>query len=153
MTQGPKTIRETLEMPIIITGPAGSGKSLYADRFAKYFRKTKIIDDYCDVRDPTENALYLTQKHYSGSIPIEIALTYLNLGKEKIDPVNHPPHYLVHPSGIECITIAEHFNFCLGNALKYIWRSGEKGAQLEDLRKARWYLDREIKRLEEEASP
>lgn len=64
------------------------------------------------------------------------------------DLVNHPPHYKAHPSGVECITITEHFNFCLGNAIKYIWRAGEKGAKLVDLKKARWYLDREITRLE-----
>ena len=64
------------------------------------------------------------------------------------DPVNHPSHYTTHRSGVECITITEHFNFCLGNAIKYIWRSGEKGNELEDLKKARWYLDREIQRLE-----
>jgi len=64
------------------------------------------------------------------------------------DPVNHPSHYTGHPSGVECITITEHFNFCLGNAIKYIWRAGEKGDALEDLKKARWYLDREIQRRE-----
>jgi hypothetical protein len=69
----------------------------------------------------------------------------------KVDQVNHPPHYKRHPSGVECITITEHFNFCLGNAIKYIWRAGEKGAKLIDLKKARWYLDREIARLENKA--
>jgi hypothetical protein len=38
-------------------------------------------------------------------------------------------------------------NFCLGNAIKYIWRAGGKGQPIEDLKKAKWYLDREIKRL------
>jgi len=38
-------------------------------------------------------------------------------------------------------------NFCLGNAIKYIWRAGKKGQPIEDLKKAKWYLDREIKRL------
>lgn len=60
------------------------------------------------------------------------------------DPVNHPRHYTSHPSGIEAITIAEHFNFCLGNAFKYIFRADLKGNDIEDLEKARWYLDREI---------
>lgn len=63
------------------------------------------------------------------------------------DPVNHPSHYTAHPSGIECIQITEHFNFNLGNAIKYIWRSGEKGATIQDLEKARWYVNREIQRL------
>lgn len=63
------------------------------------------------------------------------------------DMVNHPPHYTSHPSGVEAITVCEHMNFCLGNAMKYIWRAGLKGDALEDLEKARWYLDREIARL------
>jgi hypothetical protein len=63
------------------------------------------------------------------------------------DPVNHPKHYTGHASGVECIQITEHMNFCLGNAVKYIWRAGEKGDAVKDLRKARWYLDREIARL------
>lgn len=65
------------------------------------------------------------------------------------DPVNNPSHYTGHPSGVEAITITEHFNFCLGNAIKYIWRAGMKGDALEDLKKARWYLDREISRHEQ----
>ena len=64
------------------------------------------------------------------------------------DAVNHPPHYNQHPSGVECITVTEHMNFCRGNAMKYLWRAGEKGQELEDLRKARWYIDREISRVE-----
>ncbi len=63
------------------------------------------------------------------------------------DTINHPAHYTAHPSGVECIEVAEHMNFCLGNALKYIWRAGLKGDAVEDLKKARWYVDREIERL------
>ena len=63
------------------------------------------------------------------------------------DPVNHPKHYTSHPSGVECIEITEHLNFCIGNAIKYLWRAGLKGEQVEDLRKARWYIDREITRI------
>lgn len=62
------------------------------------------------------------------------------------DPVNNPKHYTDHKSGVECIQIAEHMNFCLGNALKYIWRADLKGNAIEDLEKARWYLNREIER-------
>ena len=64
------------------------------------------------------------------------------------DPVNHPKHYTGHPSGVECIQVTEHMNFCLGNAVKYIWRAGLKSDNpAEDLRKARWYIDRELKRI------
>lgn len=62
------------------------------------------------------------------------------------DAVNHPAHYTDHPSGIECIQITEHMGFCLGNAIKYIWRADLKHDAIEDLKKARWYLDREIAR-------
>ena len=57
------------------------------------------------------------------------------------DRVNYPPHYTSHPSGVECIQITEHMEFCLGNAIKYIWR--------EDLEKAKWFLEREIKKRTE----
>ena len=60
------------------------------------------------------------------------------------DLVNHPPHYTEHPSGVECIQITEHMGFCLGNAIKYIWRADLKGDAIEELKKARWYIDREL---------
>ena len=59
------------------------------------------------------------------------------------DMVNHPPHYTSHPSGVECIQITEHMGFCVGNAIKYLWRADLKGG-VEDLQKARWYIDREL---------
>lgn len=68
------------------------------------------------------------------------------------DPVNHPPHYTAHPSGIECIQITEHMNFCIGNAVKYLWRAGKKGSAIEDLKKAKYYIDREIARIEKSSS-
>jgi hypothetical protein len=64
------------------------------------------------------------------------------------DPVCAPRHYRSHPSGVECIQITEHLNFCIGNAVKYLWRCDEKDDALENLRKARWYIDREISRRE-----
>jgi hypothetical protein len=61
------------------------------------------------------------------------------------DPVNRPRHYMAHKSGVECISITEHMNFCLGNAMKYLWRADLKGGS-EDLKKAKWYIDRELTR-------
>lgn len=66
------------------------------------------------------------------------------------EAVNHPKHYTQHPSGVECIQISEHMNFCLGNALKYIWRADLKDDAIEDLEKANWYLRREIRRRKQE---
>lgn len=65
------------------------------------------------------------------------------------DPVKHPSHYTSHPSGVECIAITEHYNFCLGNAIKYLWRAGLKQSTdpVQDLEKAAWYIQREIMRL------
>ena len=63
------------------------------------------------------------------------------------DLINQPPHYTAHPSGVECIQITEHMNFCLGNAIKYVWRAGLKGDSLDDLKKAEWYIRREIDRV------
>jgi hypothetical protein len=65
----------------------------------------------------------------------------------KHDPVNHPKHYTSHPSGIECIQVTEHMPFCIGNAVKYLWRAGQKGSTVEDLEKAVWYINREIERV------
>ncbi len=64
------------------------------------------------------------------------------------DPVNNPKHYTGHESGIECIQVTEHMNFCLGNAVKYIWRADLKNDAIEDLKKAREYIDIEIERRE-----
>lgn len=63
--------------------------------------------------------------------------------------VDHLSHYNQHPAGIECIDVVEHYNFNLGNAIKYIWRAGLKSQNtIEDLKKAEWYVRREIERLE-----
>lgn len=71
------------------------------------------------------------------------------------DPINHPTHYTSSAAKcsacghrIECIEVTEHMGFALGNAVKYIWRAGLKGSPIEDLKKAAWYIDREIKRRE-----
>ena len=69
-------------------------------------------------------------------------------GKPKNDAVNNPKHYTNHPSGIECIQVTEHMGFNLGNAMKYIWRCDLKKDAIEDLKKARWSLDREINKRE-----
>lgn len=66
------------------------------------------------------------------------------------DPVNHPRHYTSDPSGVECIQITRHRTFNIGNAIKYLWRAGLKDsdATVQDLRKAVFYIEDEIKRIE-----
>lgn len=66
------------------------------------------------------------------------------------DMVNNPAHYTSDPSGVECIEITRHRNFNIGNAFKYLWRAGLKNEDtvIQDLRKAIFYIEDEIKRIE-----
>jgi hypothetical protein len=68
------------------------------------------------------------------------------------DTIERPAHYTY--STIEPIDVIEAWalGFHLGNVLKYIARAGRKGSKIDDLKKARWYLDREIKRMEDDES-
>ena len=75
-----------------------------------------------------------------------LGCVYSKKGCTMTDPVNSPPHYTGHDSGIECIQVTEHMGFCLGNAVKYIWRADLKGDAVQDLEKAIWYIQREIAR-------
>ena len=65
-------------------------------------------------------------------------------GTQSPDMVNHPPHYTSHPSGVEQIQVSQFMSFCLGNVIKYIFRADLKNNALEDLKKAQFYLNREI---------
>jgi hypothetical protein len=69
--------------------------------------------------------------------------------KSQHDPIKHPKHYTSHPSGIEPIEICAYETFYRGNILKYVMRAPYKGCELQDLKKARQYLDWEISRVEE----
>lgn len=72
------------------------------------------------------------------------------------DKVNHPKHYTSHPSGVECIDITRHYCFSIGNAIKYLWRAGlkqevgykDKQKEIEDLKKAIWYINDRINQLQ-----
>lgn len=109
-----------------------------------------------------EKDLHMIQRHYdqlemfspSGNNAQDVGNTNINLpnGNYRMnhDNVNNPKHYTSHPSGIDCIQITEHMGFCLGNAMKYIWRADLKGDAIEDLEKAVWYVKREIERRKRE---
>lgn len=74
-------------------------------------------------------------------------MSELTYAEVKAAQVDHPSHYTSHPSGIEAIQITEHMNFCIGNAIKYLWRAGLKDDYITDLEKAKWYIERELERL------
>lgn len=75
--------------------------------------------------------------------------------QKMINNVEHPSWYTKHPSGVECIQITEHYDFCVGNAIKYLWRAGlkseegmnNKDKEIQDLEKAIWYINRKIENL------
>lgn len=83
----------------------------------------------------------------------------VNMKEEKTDRVNHPSYYQ-DPSGVECITVTRHRDFNIGNAIKYLWRAGlkeeeglsNKEKQIEDLQKAIFYINDEIKLLKDKGN-
>lgn len=97
--------------------------------------------------DPEKSRFY-TEVH---RVPSE-SLDEASLQNPK-EAVDHPKHYNSDPSGIECIQVTRHRNFCIGNAIKYLWRAGLKdepgnsNKHVEDLQKAIWYINDEIGRL------
>ena len=93
-------------------------------------------EESLSTKEITEKGMDIIQKMYQRDLKQSTAT----------DPVNHPKHYNSHPSGVECIQITRHMGFNIGNAIKYLWRADEKGAAIEDLRKAVWYIEDEIKK-------
>ena len=69
--------------------------------------------------------------------------------REKLQAVDHPPHYGGAENTYEAIKVIEawELGFNLGNVIKYISRAGKKGSRIDDLKKAQWYLTREIEKL------
>lgn len=107
--------------------------------------------DYIDT-DP----LYFYDCYEAQREPMEVIMNKRNeCTSIKEDKVNSPKHYTSHPSGIECIEITKHYDFCIGNAIKYLWRAGlkkeegysDKNKEVEDLKKAIWYINEKIKTL------
>ena len=106
---------------------------------------------------------YSSQEYDQWRDAIQTIQTFLqpifdfDVPKTKNDPVNHPTHYNSHPSGVECIEITRHYCFAIGNAIKYLWRAGlkqdadktEREKEIEDLKKAVWYINDRIEQLKE----
>jgi len=106
--------------------------------------------------DPWSDSLSFTYDDYLRTYEQSLVTDMITKQATKHDAVNHPKHYTSHPSGVECIEVTQHYNFCVGNAIKYLWRAGlkqegfsePKQKQIEDLNKAVWYIRREIENLE-----
>ena len=101
--------------------------------------RNTLLNEIKDLRDKVFNTLTDTKEE----------------NNREHDAVNHPKHYTSHPSGVECIEITRHYNFDIGNAIKYLWRAGLKKEQglsdiekeIEDCKKAIWYINDHIKHL------
>ena len=109
-----------------------------------------------------ENPFIIKQKDLDEQFEHNKIFQYKGTWKEQNDKcktsyknVEHPKHYTSHPSKIECITIIQYYNFCIGNAMKYLWRAGikkEEGLtpvekEIEDCKKAIWYINKHIESL------
>lgn len=113
-----------------------------------------------DIKEFTTNIGEYLRQHLRDQ---ELADKQLELFNQEIimdpkleqDKVNHPKHYTSHPSGVECIEVTQHYNFCIGNAIKYLWRAGIKNEvgynatakEIEDLEKAIWYINKHISNI------
>lgn len=87
------------------------------------------------------------RKDVSGGNSGSLASRSANVAEAVQEDAINPTHYRTHPSGIECIEITRHMNFNIGNSIKYLWRYMDKGDPIENLQKAQWYIDDEIRRL------
>lgn len=99
------------------------------------------------ISDNLEQNLFPAQVMLRRTAPVETDTINPPYPPVETDAIN-PPHYQF-TGGAQTIDITEHLSFCLGNVVKYASRAGRKGDPLEDLNKAKWYLDREIERLTE----
>ena len=108
---------------------------------AKPYRPEPIVDAYFGAKEILSEA---DLQPYAEKIHEAAA----RFAAETQDVVNHPAHYTAYP--VEVIELVEHMNYCRGNIVKYVARAGLKSpdTELEDLRKAQWYIEREIARLE-----
>jgi hypothetical protein len=117
---------------------------------ATYLAKKKVNGRVVSVLTPNAQAsLALFSDPPKRGRPSKIENFFATSNKSiKADAVNHPPHYKV--GGIETIDFieAKSLSYNLGNVVKYITRADHKGNKIEDLKKAQWYLNREVQTME-----
>lgn len=102
----------------------------------------------------SEEAIESLKKHLIEKTYDDVELID-SFDEEETNNVNHPDYYNENPSGIECIEVIRHYPFNVGCAIKYLWRAGlkkdaslsDKEKEIEDLKKAIWYIEDRIKQL------
>ena len=129
-------------------------------QFKKYYinyAPSIVSDASCGFSDKFYDFYFNNAREYFSRLLKELNNNNTNENKPMKEHVNHPEHYNLHPSGVECIEIAKHYDFCIGNAIKYLWRCGLKSEEgmtdgekeIEDLEKAVWYINERIRTLKE----
>lgn len=147
LTEPARELRATIRIE-----PAGTllGGPLRAELFLHEQRHSITLQ-----RNDGANAQHLAEWIESianGTLDTAAAAPQRDHIVEANNMVDHPPHYTSHPSGVECIEVAELLPFSLGNAFKYLFRRNEKGDPRENLEKALWYVRRQ-QRLTPEGLP
>jgi hypothetical protein len=121
-----------------------------SEKILKLLGEGKSINEIAKAVKCTKALVYTVRRKMMGDKADRIAeeAPIPEFLKVRNDPINHPAHY-TH-GGIEAIDVIEawELNYKLGNVLKYISRAPFKENYLQDLKKARWYLDREIDKYE-----
>ena len=122
----------------VVKATGASPKTVYSVRWKIRQEQKDNVIDLTIAGSPLRPK---TRMQGCGDVP---QVTHYEFGNSNVDFVNHPPHYTT--GGIETIDFieAKKLGYNLGNVVKYITRADHKGNRVEDLRKAKWYLEREI---------
>lgn len=106
----------------------------------KQYKDDLIFTDDGKIRTWEDHNLQISKREYI------LEECSQNMKKKIKDKINHPPHYGGKDTPYEAIKVIEAWKlgFNLGNVVKYISRAGKKGLRKEDLKKAQWYINREI---------
>lgn len=127
---------------------------------SEYLNNPEYFEAYCALETSTNTKIATTDSlkqslvnPYASSTSISATINELNHNN-----IKHPSHYMSHPSGIECIEIAKYHDFCIGSAIKYLWRAGlktedgksTKEKEIEDLQKAITFIQFKIDMLTKE---
>lgn len=136
LTQNPKATTKA-----VMRATGASASTVYSMRWALRRDAGVKVVDLTAAGSPLRTRTGKMRMLGCGDTP---QITHYESGNSNVDLINSPPHYTT--GGIETIDFieAKKLNYNLGNVLKYITRADHKGSRIEDLRKAKWYLEREI---------
>lgn len=143
-------IEDVLEWRINNLG-ASKGAQVYRTFVGDKIDLTRFVEDVLGLGTKEDARLATAEEKSSGRLDHVKLEDYFRAKDEAADAVNHPSHYNQY-EGVEIIQIVRHMSFNLGNVVKYVTRAKFKNPEneLEDLKKARWYLQDEITRIEKE---